>query len=246
MCLAVFLIIIYSANAAQVGDFEWRGKIARGRLVEIRGINGDIHAFPSTSGQVEVVARVASGTTEPPAGIKVQLVPTDSGVTVCAMRPGQESCEPVEKGPGARVDYVVRLPEGVGFLGRTVNGAVEAKQLKSDVEAYTVNGQVRISTTGSAQARTVNGSITASLLNPFMRKAPQFATVNGGITLNVPEGLSTNVRAETRNGKVLVDLSNLRGRITDNSIDGRIGAGSRAFPLTLQTINGTIHVRRAL
>jgi hypothetical protein len=73
-----------------------------------------------------------------------------------------------------------------------------------------------------------------------------FSTVNGGITLNVPAGLSSYLRAETRNGKVVTDLGGLRGRITDNSIDARIGGGSKAFPLTLQTINGTIHVRRAL
>jgi DUF4097 and DUF4098 domain-containing protein YvlB len=63
------------------------------------------------------------------------------------------------------------------------------------VEAYTVNGRVRISTTGSAQARTINGSITASLLNPFWKKPPEFSTVNGGITLNLPEEASAELNA---------------------------------------------------
>jgi hypothetical protein len=238
-----------AAWAAQIDDFEWRGPIARGRLVEIRGINGDIHALPSTSGEVEVVARVANedGDAEP---VQVQLVPGDGGLTICATRPGQTECQPVEQsstqGPGARVDFFVRVPEGVGFRGRTVNGAVEAESLRSDVEAYTVNGQVRISTTGSAQARTVNGSITASLLNPFWHKAPQFSTVNGGITLNLPARLNTFLRAETRNGKVLTDFASLRGRITDQRIEGRIGAGSAVTPLVIHAINGTIQIKRTL
>ena len=151
-----------------------------------------------------------------------------------------------QEGPGARVDFIVRVPEGVGLTGRTVNGAVQAESLRSDVEAYTVNGQVRVSTTGSVQARTVNGSITASLQNPFWRKAPKFSTVNGGITLTLPAASNTVVRAETRNGKVLTDFASLRGKISDQRVEGRIGAGSSATPLTLHTINGTIQIKRIL
>jgi hypothetical protein len=244
MRLATLLLLSCAAYAARVEDFEWRGQVARGRLIEIRGINGDIHAFPSTSGQVEVVARMADeGGDASPA--QVQLMPSESGVTVCAAKPGQAECQK-DTGPGARVDFFVRVPEGVSFLGTTVNGAVAAGSLRSDVEAYTVNGQVRISTTGSAQARTVNGSITASLLNPFWRKPPQFSTVNGGITLSVPADLNTFLRAETRNGKVLTDFSGLRGKITDQRIEANIGAGNCLAPLTLHTINGTIQLRRSL
>lgn len=245
MRLATLLLVSCTAYAAQVDDFQWRGQVARGRLIEIRGINGDIHAFPSSSGQVEVVARVADegGGASP---VQVQFVPSETGVTVCAIRTGETECQQKDTGPGARVDFFVRVPEGVGFLGRTVNGAVEAESLRSDVEAYTINGQVRISTTGSAQARTVNGSITASLMNPFWRRSPEFSTVNGGITLTVPAKLNAFLRAETRNGKVLTNFSGLRRKITDQSIKARIGAGNRLASLTLHTVNGTIQVRRTL
>ena len=224
-------------------------KSARGHIVEIRGINGDIHAFPSTSGEVEVVARVVVEGGEA-APVKVQLVPGENGLTVCATKPGQTECHAADKaaqeGPGARVDFIVRVPEGVGLTGRTVNGAVQAESLRSDVEAYTVNGQVRVSTTGSVQARTVNGSITASLQNPFWRKAPKFSTVNGAITLTLPAASNTFVRAETRNGKVLTDFASLRGKISDQRVEGKIGAGSSTTPLTLHTINGTIQIKRIL
>jgi hypothetical protein len=249
MLIAVLLAVSCAAWAAQVEDFEWRGAIARGRLIEIRGINGDIHALPSVSGQVEVLAKVTNegGDAGP---VEVRMVPGDNGVTVCAAKPGAE-CMPHDQQsradrPGTRVDFYVRVPEGVGFLGRTVNGAVEADSLRSDVQAYTVNGQVRISTTGSAQARTVNGSITASLQNPFWRKSPRFSTVNGGIVLTLPRDSSTRLRAETRNGKVLTDFAALRGKITDQQIDARLGSGRIRTPLTLHTINGTIQIKGVL
>jgi hypothetical protein len=247
MRLLSLVLFSCAAWAAHVDDFQWRGQVARGHIVEIRGINGDIHAFPSTSGEVEVVARVVTdgGDSAP---VQVQLVPGENGLTVCPTKIGQTECQSLDNaasdGPGARVNFIVRLPEGVALTGRTVNGAVQAESLRSDVEAYTVNGQVRVSTTGSLQARTVNGSITASLQNPFWRKAPKLSTVNGRITLTLPADSNTLVRAETRNGKVLTDFASLRGNISDQRIQGRIGAGSGRRLLTIQTVNGTIQIKR--
>ena len=124
-----------------------------------------------------------------------------------------------DSGPGARVDFVVRVPEGVRFLGSTVNGGVEADALKSDVQAYTVNGQVRVSTTGTVQAKTVNGSITASLLKPFWSKPPELSTVNGGIRLVLPPSANAALQAATKNGKIVTDFD-AKGKVTDQEVVG--------------------------
>src|SRR2546421_4047570 len=42
------------------------------------------------------------------------------------------------------VDFTVRVPTGVRFLGKTVNGEVEAAVLSSDVEANTRSGERRV------------------------------------------------------------------------------------------------------
>ena len=55
------------------------------------------------------------------------------------------------------------MPAGVGLLARTVNGSIDAEGLQSDTDETTVNGSVNVSTTGSARATTVNGSITATM-----------------------------------------------------------------------------------
>lgn len=234
--------------AAQPGEHEWRGSLARGQWFEIRGINGDIHAFPSSSGQVEVVARVVAAGDEP-AGMKLHFVDTAEGLAVCALRDGQQSCHapgaPDAPGPGARVDFFVGVPDGVHFTGRTVNGEVQAESLRGDVAAFTVNGAVRISTTGSARAQTVNGSITASLRNTVWRRPPAFSTVNGGITVAVPRGARAAIDAETRNGRVVANLESLRGTVTDTSIQASTG-GRAATALTLRSINGTIYLKQAL
>lgn len=229
-------------------DFKWRGAVAPGRLLEIQGINGDIHAVPSASGEVELVAKVTvDGVESSP--VKVHLMPSDRGLKFCAIRMDESQCQPDDSlvtGPGTRVDFYVSIPEGVSFRGRTVNGGVEADALRSDVEAYTVNGGVRISTSGSARARTVNGSITAELSSPLWKQTPQFSTVNGGITLSLPPRANASLVAETRNGKILTsNLRPLRGKVTDQVVDVMIGTGNCDVPLTLRTVNGTILLKRS-
>ena len=237
MRIPVLLALTACAAMAQQRDFEWHGPIARGSFIEIRGINGNVRAMPSTSGEVEVEADVESG-------VQVQLMRHQNGVTVCSVFPGEKICRPLgDTGPGARVNFVVRVPEGVNFLGSTVNGGVEADALKSDVQAYTVNGQVRVTTTGTVQAKTVNGSITASLLKPFWSKPPELTTVNGGITLVLPSTANAALEAATKNGKIVTDF-NARGKVTDQEVIGRIGGGGSR--LVLNTVNGTIALKRGV
>jgi hypothetical protein len=240
---AILMACAAVAAPAQQRDFEWHGPIARGSFVEIRGINGNVRAEPSTSGEVEVVARLETEETAP--AVQVQMVRNGDSVTVCSVFPGETACRAQgESGPGARVNFVVRVPEGVNFLGSTVNGGVEAECLKSDVQAYTVNGQVRVSTTGTVQAKTVNGSITANLLKPFWSKPSELSTVNGAIRLVLPSSANTSLQAATKNGKIVTDF-NAKGKITDQEVVGRIG-GAGGSRLLLKTVNGTIELKRGV
>jgi hypothetical protein len=244
--MRVLIVLACTAftTIAQQRDFEWHGPIARGSFIEIRGINGNVRALPSTSGEVEVVANV-EGQQEPASGVQVQLMRNGDGVTVCSVFPGEQVCRPLgDTGPGARVNFVVKVPEGVNFLGSTVNGGVEADSLKSDVQAYTVNGQVKVSTTGTVQAKTINGSITASLLKPFWSKPPELTTINGAITLVLPSSANAALQAATKNGKIVTDFI-ARGKVTEQEVVGRIGGG-RGGRLIITTVNGSIELKRGV
>src|SRR3989449_9251216 len=98
------------------------------------------------------------------------------------------------------VDFTVRVPAGVRFLGKTVNGEVEAAVGSSDVEATTVNGSIRISTTGYAEAQTVNGEIAASLGRATWSDALEIRTVNAGRPRAPPARSSTAGRPPTCDG----------------------------------------------
>jgi DUF4097 and DUF4098 domain-containing protein YvlB len=234
------------------GEFHWKGTIAAGQTIEIKGVNGDVTAVAG-AGEVEVTA-VKSARRSDPDEVTIAVVPHSGGVTICAVYPSsgreENSCEPADRGHmGSRdndvkVDFTVRVPEGVRFVGNTVNGSVEAANLASDVEANTVNGHIRVATSGYAEAQTVNGSIVASLGRATWSEPLRFRTVNGGITIHLPANASADVRANTVNGDIVTEFPLMvTGRLGPRRLNGTIGTGGRR--LELSTVNGTIRLRKS-
>jgi len=89
----------------------------------------------------------------------------------------------------------------------------------------------------------VNGSIRGAIGRADWPDELEFETGNGGITLDLPEGVSTNVEARTVNGSISTDFPlTVSGRFSNRRLSGVIGAGGRR--LSLQTVNGGITLRR--
>lgn len=234
-------------GAVGTDTFHWSGRVPVGQSLEIRGLNGSIHAEPAPGDQVDVVA-YRNGRQIDPAEIQVRVVEHDGGVTICAVSSsasGSASECSAEAGAAqgdASVDFTVRVPKGIRFVARTVNGLVEANALEADTEAHTVNGNLRLNTAGAAQGETVNGSIVASvgrITGPL-----SFSTVNGAITVEMPAGAAAEVHANTVNGRILTEFPLALGALpTGKHADGPIGRGGPA--LKIATVNGSISLRRA-
>ena len=232
-------------------DFEWSGTIARGKAIEVKGVNGGISAEPATGNQVEVVARKSAKRSDPDE-VTIEVIEHAGGVTLCAVYPTprgerENECQPGEGGRmntrnnDVQVEWTVRVPAGVRFIGRTVNGGIEALRLKADVEAYTVNGSIDIQTAGVARATTVNGSIDAAMGSSH-REPIEFETVNGGITLTVPSTSSADVQCSTVNGDISTDFPlTVRGKFSHRRLNGTIGRGGPQLMMT--TVNGDIRLR---
>ncbi len=249
---AAVALALAPRTAAAQREFHWKGTVAPGKAIEIKGVNGDVRASAG-SGDVEVTA-VKRARRSDPDEVKIEVVQHEDGVTICAVYPSggrrENTCEAGDgdhmnvRDNDVTVDFTVRVPAGVRFLGKTVNGEVAAADLAGDVEANTVNGSIRISTAGYAEAQTVNGEIVASLGRATWSNALEFRTVNGGITLDLPAGLSTEVRAKTINGDIQTDFPLMvTGRLGPRSLHGTIGSGGRR--LALETVNGSIRLRKS-
>jgi hypothetical protein len=252
---ALGLLLSTAAVAPAVGQdtWNWKKNIPAGRTIEIKGVNGNIVATAARGGDVEVIARKSADRSDP-ASVTIEVVEHANGVTICAIYPSrrgdrQNECIPGNRGNSGsynndtEVDFEVRVPRGVLFAGRTVNGNVKGSGLTADALAKTVNGSVRLSTTGLAQASTVNGSITVRMGRANWQNNLSFKTTNGGIVVELPDELNAEVSASTVNGGLSSDWPMMiRGRWGPKHMNGRIGNGGRE--LSLETVNGDIEIRR--
>lgn len=252
--LLTALLCAATAASASGQDFNWHGRIAAGKRLEVKGVNGDVRAVLA-SGAEAVVNATKHARRSDPDDVKIEVIESADGITICAVYPTpprakrENSCAPGDRwhsntdNNDVTVDFEVQVPAGVEFNGQTVNGEMSAEGLKANVRASTVNGSVRVTTTGLAEASTVNGSVYAEMGRADWPDELDFSTVNGKITLILPAKLDTEVSASTVNGDMESDFPmTVSGRFGPRRWRGTIGAGGRT--LSLSTVNGEIRLKK--
>lgn len=237
------------ATVEQSGDFEWAGALSGGHVIEVKGINGKITAQPARNGEVHVLAHKESRRGDV-SSVHVAMVEHADGLTFCAIYPNarQENvCAPGDAGHlgnkknDVKVNFTVQVPEGVTFVGTTVNGGVDVEGLVSDVRLKTVNGSIRVGTSGAAEANTMNGSITAAIERADRFGGVDFKTMNGSIKLTLPDDISAEFSGGTMNGSVSsefpITISGTRG---PRKLSGVIGSGGEM--IRVESMNGSVRI----
>ena len=195
--------------------FTLSESVSRGAWVRIASFNGPIDVAQSTGNRVEIRAtkEMSRGEIE---DIGFVVRRTDGGLTVCAVYDDGDEC--TEDGgyrshrrggrrePQGRVEFVVRVPEGVRLKIGTGNGELRIAGTSSEVEAGTGNGRVDISgSTGRVTASTGNGRLTISDAHGEV----EASTGSGDIHVVTSVG---PVSANTGNGDIDVSIARLDGR----------------------------------
>lgn len=239
-------------NAVRVTS-EWRGDVAPGRQIEIKGVFGNIRAVRAAGSQT-VVTATRIGTAEAVDAVRIEAVTHAQGITVCAVYPDVPGREPNACEPGlagnmsvwdggrgvVRVDFVIQVPDGVAFVGRTVTGTVEAVGLDGDAYLHAVSGALRVSTAGVATATTVAGSVTATIGLADWGRGLEFATTAGDLDITIPSGTNADVWASAPSGRISTAFP-LRPSAS-GGMRGTIGSGGPLLRLT--TLSGDITLRR--
>lgn len=101
----------------------------------------------------------------------------------------------------ARFD--VTVPPGVTVALETVNGDVRVRNLGGDLELRTVNGAIEArGVRGSLQGETVNGNVLVEAAALPRGAALELETVNGAVTLTLPEDARFDFSASTLHGSI--------------------------------------------
>lgn len=240
-----------STSPGEDSSFQWTGLVAPGNRIEIKGVNGSISANGTAASDVVVSARKTSQRSDV-SEVRIEVVQHAQGVTICAVYPdvpGQplNTCLPGDRGSmnvrdnDVAVAFDVGVPDGVIFVGRTVNGDVSADDVGGNAFLSTVNGNVRVSTSGLAEAVTVNGSVDASIGLADWDRDLGFSSVNGSVAVTIPAGTNAEVRLSTVNGSITSDFP--LTEFSPRNFQGTIGSGGRI--LAVSTVNGNVALGRS-
>lgn len=222
-------------------------RLGSGGRLELVNVNGRIAAEPASGDTVELVGRrIAKAMSDE--GAKDLLAKVEIREEVGDERIRVEVRVPRLRGFSRHeVRWEVKVPKGVSVNFQTTNGGVVLENLQGEVHAQTVNGGVvgKGLATDLVNASAVNGGVQIELaksLSPDGRI--ELETVNGGVTLQLPETSRATINARVVNGGVSVtDLDVVtQGEHNRRRLDGTLnGGGAR---VNLETTNGGIKLSR--
>jgi len=259
--LALSTVAGTAALGAQEDTFEWSGRMAEGRTLEVKGIVGNIHAVLASGDQAQVVAR-KRGRRGDFDEVAVEVEETRNGYVICAVygswNHGQGQCLPENRDRDrdrerhrnvdidVDVEFEVRVPAGVEFQGGMVSGGIEVRDLRSQVDVSTVSGDIFVSSSEMVWANSVAGDIEIEMGN-FEWDDMDFSTVSGDITLWLPESFAADIDFNSLSGDFETDfdltIRNRRERRwIGTDLEGTIGGGGRE--LSINTVSGDVELRR--
>jgi Toastrack DUF4097 len=263
VCVAVILLLAGGPARAQgekrtvfaEGDFHWQGNLKAGQTLEVINTNGEIGASKASgdAGRVEGMRKGSDSDRE----LFIEVVEYADGVTICAVyakdkAPGRchrggvssESNNWKWGGHRGKISFDVQVPRGVRFHAMTTNGAVHCVRLDSVVQAETTNGDVEVSTSEWASARTTNGGVRVSMGNAKWSGELEETTTNGSVDVTLPGSAEFKVDAATTNGGINTDFPiSVQGRFSSKQLSGTVGGGGRE--LKVATTNGGIELKKS-
>src|SRR5881397_66651 len=79
--------LLLSAFAmATAQDFNWHGRIAAGKRLEVKGVSGDVRAVLASGAEAVVNARKHARRSDPDE-VEIKVVESNDGITICAVYP---------------------------------------------------------------------------------------------------------------------------------------------------------------
>lgn len=243
-----FLIALLATGSlfASVTEEEtFSYKLNDGGRFSISNVNGSVVVTGGSGDSVEIVATKKADNQKDLDKIEIEITHSADEIVV-ETELGDSGHWYSHGSNSGSVKYEVIVPTGTRLDSvDTVNGNVNISGVSGEVVAESVNGDLEISDlAGDVGLSTVNGSIDAGFTRLEDEQRVKVETVNGRVTINLPEDADVEISADTLNGGINArdfGLETEKGFV-GSDLNGNIGSGSAR--LNIDTVNGGIKIRK--
>ena len=206
-------------------------------------VNGSITVTGASGNSVEIIAIKKADNQKDLDQIEIEISHSASEIEIETELGKSDSW--FSHNNSGEVRYEIIVP---GFTEldsvETVNGDVTVSGVSGNVSAESVNGDLDISDlVGDVSLSTVNGSVNAAFAKCEGEQSVKTETVNGRVTISLPESSDVQITADTLNGGINgrdFGLETDKGFV-GSDLNGKIGSGSAR--LNIDTVNGSIKIR---
>jgi len=244
---AFFIALLASASlyASVTEEETFSYQLNDGGRFSISNVNGSIVVTGGKGDNVEIVATKKADNQKDLDKIEIDISHSASEIVV-ETELGESSHWYSHGNNSGEVKFEVIVPVGTQLDSvETVNGQLSISGVSGKVVAESVNGDLDIrDLAGDVGLSTVNGNIDAEFTRLEDQQRVKVETVNGRVTIHLPENADVEISADTLNGGINgsdFGLETDKGFI-GSDLNGNIGAGSAR--LNIDTVNGAIKIRK--
>ena len=145
----------------------------------------------------------------------------------------------------ASVAYVVQVPQHAQLTGvHSVDGRIAIEGMAGPITASVVDGAMEIKNAAdNLKLSAVDGSIFASVDSLGSGQSVSLHTVDGGVTLALPDGADARFSVHTIDGGVTSEFPELQPKmesVVGHNLKGTLGKGSAE--VTVHTVDGAVRL----
>ena len=220
-------------------------KIGDGGSFGVSNVNGSITVTGGSGDSIEVLAIKTADNQEQMDEIDIVISESANEVTI-ETELGESDGWWSHGSNSGQVTYKISVPSGISLDSvETVNGNVDISGVTGKVVAESVNGDLEISNlAGDVRLSTVNGGIEAGFDKLDGDQSVKAETVNGRVTLVLPDDADCEISADTLNGGINAKDFGLDADkgFVGSDLNGKIGSGSAR--VNIDTVNGGIKIKK--
>ena len=254
MKLRLFVALVTSLVAvvvARADDYSFKepfkktGAFSATGSITLENVNGNVEIQTWDKNEILIEGEKSARTEEELKAVELTMDVSDRRAAIKVRLPKRSGSWFFGGTIRASVRFTLTVPVTANLDQiETVNAKVSLDGVRGNAHVETVNGGIQAADLGgSARLETVNGQINATFASVSAGQEFSFETVNGSVTVALPENAGVALRTSVVNGHVDCDfpltLTKSSGR---RNLSGTIGDGRAS--LKAEAVNGSIHIEQ--